>query len=197
MRKVLSLLSEVRAESLSQAGASDERVKEARDLFTAMDNGMSGIPMTGNSFDNPESKLLETMTSADFQYAIGEFIQRRIIPSYKRKVFNFEPLVKMETVPNFMEVTRYQNRQGVDDLEYIGEKGIARAGSHADATKRQFRVVKWGKQFDFSMEAIVNDDLGYLNDQAMLMGAAARRSLEKFVSRLFTNATSIARLTGS
>ena len=44
------------------------------------------------------------------------------------------------------------------------------------------------------MRALVNDDLGYFNDQAQDMGRAARRTLEKFVSRFMTNAVGIARL---
>jgi hypothetical protein len=94
-----------------------------------------------------------------------------------------------------MSVTRYQKRAGLDDLEYVPEKGEARPGSVVDATKRTWQPYKFEKQFDFSMETIVNDDLGYFEDQAMLMGEAARRSLEKFVSRMYTNATTIARLT--
>jgi hypothetical protein len=56
-------------------------------------------------------------------------------------------------------------------------------------------VYRWEKQIDFSYEAMVNDDLGYLQDTVRLMGEAARRTLEKFVSRMYTNAVSIAALT--
>jgi hypothetical protein len=111
-------------------------------------------------------------------------------------MFNFEPLVYNDTLPNYLLVNRYQRRAGVEDLEYVGEKGRPRAGSVVDATKKQYQVFRWEKQFDFSHEALVNDDLGYLDDVAMQMGEAARRTLEKYVSRMYTNATSIARLTG-
>ena len=90
--------------------------------------------------------------------------------------FNFEPLVKMDTLPNYLAVARYQNRGGLDDLEYVGEKGPARAGSVDDATKKSYQVYRWEKQFDFSHEALVNDDLGYFNDVAVKMGEAARRT---------------------
>jgi hypothetical protein len=43
---------------------------------------------------------------------------------------------------------------------------------------------------------LVNDDLGYFDDVATEMGNSARRTLERFVSRMYTNATSIGRLTG-
>jgi hypothetical protein len=111
-------------------------------------------------------------------------------------MFPFEPLVKPDTLPNYQDVTRYQRREGFDDLELVIEKGQARPGSWPDATKRQYRVYRWAKQLDISHEALVNDDLGWFNDTVKEMGRAARRTLEKFVSRMYTNATSIARLTG-
>jgi len=139
--------------------------------------------------------MAEVMTSADFQYALGEFLQRRMEPAYKRKRFNFEPIVKMDTAPNYSAVTRYQDRAGVDDLEYVGEKGEASPGSRDDAIKKQWQVYKWQKQYEFSMEALVNDDLAYFSDQARLMAEAARRTLEKYVSRFMWNATTTGRLT--
>lgn len=194
MRKIVNALMEYRVSQLKTAGQVD-RIGEVRDMFHVLDNSLSHVP-TGNdgSFDNPETKLLEVMTTNDFTYALVEFVQRRMIPGYTRKRFAFEPLIRMDTTPNYLPVTRYQKRAGVDDLEYVGEKGEARPGSVDDAVKKQYRVYKWQKQFDFSSEALINDDMGYFSSQASDMGQAARRTLEKFVSRMYTNATTIARL---
>lgn len=189
MRKFLYALAEIRKAQLTDAPA--ERLAEIDDKFKYLDTHLSGIY---NGDYTPE-RFREVMTSGDFTYAIQEFVQRKALPGYQRKVFNFEPLVKMDTVPNYLPVTRYQNRCGVDDLELVTEKGQARPGSVQDATKRQYQVYRWEKQFDFSHEALVNDDIGYFEDVAMKMGEAARRTLEKFVSRMYTNAVSIAALT--
>jgi hypothetical protein len=197
MRRVLYALSEIRKSQLEAEAkvanlpVDGKRLSEVDDLFRTMDSEMSGISPTSTN-----QKLAETMTSADFTYAIQEFVQRQALPGYQRKTFAFEPLVWSDTVPNFMNVTRYQRRAGVEDLEYVGEKGQARPGSVVDATKRQYRAYRFEKQFDFSYEALRNDDLGYFEDVAIQMGEAARRSLEKYVSRMYFNATSIARLVG-
>ena len=189
MRRILSMLCEIRQLQLKKQNADGAKLAEVDDMYRFFDMALSGITPT-----SPETKLEEVMTSAAFTYAIQEFVQRQMVPGYERKGFAFEPLVKPDTVPNFLAVTRYQNRCGVDDLEYVPEKGEARPGHVHDATKRQYRVYKWEKQFDFSMECLVNDDLGYFEDQAFKMGQAARRTLEKFVSRMYTNAVSIAAL---
>ncbi len=187
MRKLLSILKDIR--QLQLRNAQPARLSEVGDFYGHLDTLLSGIKPT-----DANVRLEEVMTSADFTYALQEFVQRQMLPGYSEKTFVFEPLVRPDTTPNFLPVTRYQRRAGLDDLEFVGEKGEARPGSVVDATKRQYQVYPWQKQFDFSFQALVNDDLGYFTDLAVDMGRAARRTLEKYVSRFFTNATTIARL---
>jgi len=191
MRKITGMLLEYRRLQLQKMGAAETRIAEVAGKFAYLDTLLSGIKPTDTG-----NQLEEVMTSADFTYALQEFVQRLMIPGYQAKAFNFEPFVKPDTAPNFLPVTRYQSRAELEDLEFVGEKGEARPGSVVDATKRQFQVYKWEKQFDFSMDALVNDDIGYFTDMATKMGRAARRSLEKYVSRMLWNATTIARLVG-
>lgn len=189
MRRILSLLKEIRREQLKRDGLEERRGAEVIAFFSELDQCLSAIAPTSTN-----NRLREVMTSADFTYALEEFVSRELLPGYERKRFNFEPLVKPRQNVNYLEHTDYQDRAGVDDLEYVGEKGQARPGSRSDAVKRAHQVYRWEKQYDFSHEALVNDDLQYFSDQAEKMGQAARRTLEKYVSRMYTNATSIARL---
>jgi hypothetical protein len=170
--------------------APEKMLTEVADKFEWLDRQITGVGFASGT----NERLMEVMTSADFTFAIMEFVQRRTLPGYQRKRFGFEPLVMMDTVPNFLPVTRYQNRAGVDDLEYVASKGQARPGSVDDGTKRQWQVWHWAKQYDFAHQALVNDDLGYFEDVATKMGESARRTLEKYVSRYYTNAITIARL---
>jgi len=186
MRKILSMLQEIRQLQVKAKGGVDAQLAEVGDKFRYFDEQLSGITPTSTG-----TAIEEVMTSADFTYAIQEFIQRLMIPAYQAKRFDFEQFMKPDLTPNFLPVTRYQRRAGLDDLEYVGDKGEARPGSVPDATKRQYKVEVWEKQFDFSMRALVNDDLGYFSDFATAMGQAARASLEKYVSRMLWNATSL------
>ena len=195
MRQVLSMLADIRQLQLEKYKAPADRVATMKEMYHFFDNALSGVMLNEAGFDGPETKLQEVMTTADFTYAITEFVQRQMVPGYAVKGFAFEPLVKPDTTPNFLPVNRYQKRAGVDNLEYVTEKGETRPGYVQDAVKRQYQVYRWAKQFDFSMEALVNDDLGYFNDQARDMGLAARRTLEEYVSRMYTNAVSVLRLT--
>ena len=189
MRKILALMKEYRCAELSHRGAPNTRLEEVGDMFRYLDAELSGFRPTSTG-----NKMEEVMTSADFTYAIQTFVQRRLDPAYKAKRFDFEQFVAMDTTPNYLPVQRYQRKAQYDDLEYVSEKGEARPGSVVDATPRQFQVYDFKKQFDFSFHALVNDDLGYFDDAAIEMGKSARRTLERFVSRMYTNATSITRL---
>ena len=190
MRRIIHALKELRAGQLTDAKVPEARIAEVGDKFAFIDRELSGFD-TGHSSGE---QLAEVMTSGDFTYAIQEFVQRLALPGYQQVEFNFEPLVKLDTLPNYQGVSRYQNRAGVDDLEYVGEKGRPKPGYVSDATKRSYKVFRFEKEFDFSHEALVDDDLGYFADVAEKMGRSARRSLEKYVSRMYTNATTIARL---
>jgi hypothetical protein len=198
MRKIIYTLQEIRKSQLasfaeaqpSERARFDKLIAETGDRFSFLDHALGGIGRTASV-----EQISEVMTSGDFTYAIQEFVQRQALPGYQMQMFPFEPLVKPENnLPNYLPVTRYQNRAGLDDLEYVGEKGQARPGYVTDAVKRQLQVWRWEKQYDFSHETLVNDDMGYFVDTATLMGQSARRTLERYVSRFYTNATSIARL---
>jgi hypothetical protein len=119
MRKILYAMKETWKDVLAQdQGAPPARLAEVDDLFSVLDQELNGIRKFGTN-----SRLQEVMISADFTYAIQEFVQRMALPTYQEKVFAFEPLMKMDTLPNYLPVSRYQLRDGVDDLEYVGEKG--------------------------------------------------------------------------
>lgn len=192
MRRIISQLSDIRSLQLERMGR-QSHIAEARDMFRYMDSAMNGMSDPASQMT---TTLGEAMTSADFTYAIQEFVSREMRPAYEEKRFAFEPLIQNETVPNYLPVTRYQMPHGLDDLEYTPVGAPIRPGSVPDADKKQFQVYIWQKSFDFHMTTLVNDDLGYFSNQATQMGRSARRTLEKYVSRMYTNATSILRLTG-
>jgi hypothetical protein len=142
-------------------------------------------------------KAEEVMTSSDFTYAITTYVSRLMLPAYNVIRFDFEQFLKIDpTAANFMPVDRYQQRAGVDDLEFVGEKGEPLAGHVDDVVPRRMRVYRLSKEYDFSMEAIINDDMGVFVDLATVMGLAARRTNEKHVSNWLWNAVTLARLVG-
>ncbi len=195
MRRLLKGLENVRILQLQRQNRNHPRIKEVREMFHYFEGALSGVKLTSKGlFENAEQQLQEVMISADFTFAIQEFVSRKMHGSYSVRNFAYEQFMATDTVPNFMPVTRYQNRQELDQLEFVGERGAAGAGFVADATKRQYQVYVYEKVYDFSFRTFVDDDLGYLNDTVDRMGRAARRTLEIYVSNMLFNATTTARL---
>lgn len=201
MRRILTALMEARRLQLQRMSMATA-LREKRDadvvqLFNYLERNLGGLSFNANGgFDAPEGMMQEAMVSGDFTFAIQEFVQRLMHGPYQERTFDFEQFLFLDTVPNFLPVTRYQRRGGVDDLLYVGEDGGSHAGYVPDATKRQYQAYVWERDYGFPYQLLVNDDMGYFNDTAEAMGRSARRTLEKYVSRMLTNATSIARLTG-
>ncbi len=195
MRRILTALRDARIIQMQSVDRNHPRIKEVQEMFSFFDGALNGTTLDQEGrFEHAEPQLQEVMISADFTFAIQEFVQRRMHGAYTTRRFDFEQFVFMDTVPNFLPVTRYQNRSELDELEYVGEKATPRPGHVRDATKRQYQVYIYEKGYDFSFRTLVDDDLGYLNDTTVRMGRAARRSLERYVSRMLFNATTIARL---
>jgi len=132
MRRFLGLLADIRKDRLAQQGATAERLGEVDSLFGYMNRQLDGVKQGVGG-----ERLSETLTSADFQYAIMEYVQREMIPGYQSKRFQFEPLVWNDELTNYLPHTRYQVRMGLEDLEYVGTKGTARPTSFYE-TKRQY-----------------------------------------------------------
>lgn len=148
------------------------------------------LPLAYMARHTNHSKLAEAMTTGDFPNALGTYVSRKLLPGYKKKKFNFEPLVWNDQTANYLPVSRMQNRAGLDDLEVVMSLDSPRPGNYDDAVMREYQVYDWMKVYPFDRHAIVNDDIGYFSKIFGDLGKAARRTLEKFVSRLYNNATS-------
>ena len=116
MRKILYLLQETRCEQLKTMGQ-ESRIPEVREMYGFMENAFNSVSLggaNGQVWDAPYTKLSEALTTGDFSYALGEFVQRSMVPGYATKRFDFEPLVKPDTLPNYLSVTNYQGQHDID-----------------------------------------------------------------------------------
>jgi len=83
-------------------------------------------------------------------------------------------------------VHRYAISGGDERLAEVAEKGEYLA-SDRDESKYYYNVKKYGRQFDISWEALINDDLQALRDTPQRFARAARRAEEYFLTSLFMN----------
>jgi len=94
MRRILSLLCDYRVERLKQHRAPQAKLTEVQDMYRWFDSLLSGVRLDASGrIEDPESALAEVMTTADFVNALGDFVQRQIVPGYEVKRFDFEQFI--------------------------------------------------------------------------------------------------------
>lgn len=156
----------------------EQRLKETIDLLT---NARGVAP------HRHEFMMREALTTSDFPYLFGDVLDRQVLASYKAVDPVWKPIVKMATVPRiFPQIGgyRFAITGGDQVLAEVAEKGEYLASERAE-TRYPVYVKKYGRQFDISWEALINDDLGALRDTPERFARAAVRTEHRLVSSLY------------
>jgi hypothetical protein len=123
-----------------------------------------------------EARLEEAISTSDFPYLFGQVIDRQLLASYRAPddpLYRWQDYVKISTVPDFNTVRR-EKVSGKDPLlPEVPEKGEYKPFKPTNC-RYTYNVKKYGRQFDISWEAIMNDSLGAFNDIPQEMANAAK-----------------------
>jgi len=156
----------------------DTKLKETLDLLS----NAKGYPPHRHEF-----MLREALTTSDFPYLFGDVLDRQVLAAYKAVDPVWKAFVKMGTVPRIYPQIggyRFGITGGDQHLEEVAEKGEYLA-SERDEARYACYVKKYGRQFDISWEALVNDDLGALKDTPERFARAAVRTEHRLVSGVY------------
>lgn len=153
----------------------ESRLKETIDLIT---NARGLAP------HRHEFMVREALTTSDFPYLFGDVLDRQVLASYKAVDPVWKSFVKMGTVPRIYPQIggyRFAITGGDQYLAEVAEKGEYLA-SEREETRYALYVKKYGRQFDISWEAMINDDLNALKDTPERFARAAARTEHRLVS---------------
>jgi len=156
----------------------DERLKETIDLLS----NAKGYPQHRHEF-----MLREALTTSDFPYLFGDVLDRQVLAAYKATPPVWQAFVRKSTVPRIYPQIggyRFAITGGDQYLEEVAEKGEYLASTR-DETKYTLYVRKYGRQFDISWEALINDDLGALKDTPARFAKAAARTEHRIITNLY------------
>lgn len=146
------------------------------------------VDLLSNAANLPPHKheylLREALTTSDFPLLFGDVLDRQVLASYKAVDPVWKAFVKMSTVRDFRVAKRFAITGGDQVLAQVAEKGEYLA-SERDETKHELSVLKYGRQFDISWEALINDDLGALKDTPERFARAAVRTEHRVVTGLY------------
>ncbi len=120
----------------------------------------------------------EAMTTSDFPYLFGDVLDRQVLAQYKATESSWKKYVKTSTVPRLYPQIggyRFAITGGDQRLDLVAEKGEYLASTRSEARYTLY-VYKYGRQYDISWEAIINDDLDALKDTPMRFAKGALRT---------------------
>lgn len=187
----LKLMEEVMRESAGYMSNRDrglrfplEKLTEVSDLvFNGIYQGRVMAPHVR------EFMLREALTTSDFPYLFGDVLDRQVLAAYKGVDPVWKAFVRMGTVPRiFPQIGGYRFAMtgGDQHLEEVPEKSEYFA-SDRNETRYPCYVKKYGRQFDISWEAMINDDLGALKDTPTRFAMAAVRTEHRLVTGTYAH----------
>ncbi len=165
--------------ALSDTGAkfTDAQVNACQRLVCNLD----GLPARKHAY-----LLEEALTTSDFPLLFGDVLDRQVLATYKAADPVWKAFTKLTTVRDFRRVDRYYITGGDDDLALVGEKGEYLASPRTEA-RYYYNVNKYGRQYDISWEAMINDDLDALKDTPERFAKAAIRTEHRFATGLYVH----------
>ncbi|MCJ7829157.1 MAG: Mu-like prophage major head subunit gpT family protein [Dehalococcoidia bacterium] len=167
--------------SISEVKKSDNYEAQIKEVLDLLSNA-KGLPRHRHEY-----LLREALTTSDFPYLFGDVLDRQVLASYKAVDPVWKAIVRMGTVPRIYPQVggyRFAITGGDQHLELVAEKGEYLA-SERDETRYSCYVRKYGRQFDISWEALINDDLGALKDTPERFARAAIRTEHRLVTGTF------------
>ena len=134
-----------------------------------------------------EYLIREALTTSDFPYLFGDVLDRQVLANYKAVDPVWKVFVRPSTVPRIYPQVggyRFAITGGDQYLPRVAQKGEYLASGRSEERYSVY-VYKYGRQFDISWEALINDDLGALKDTPERFARAATRTEHRLVTGVY------------
>jgi hypothetical protein len=157
--------SQASIQRLFNRGADGVGVRKAARWPTYGADLKEAVKFIGETFDGkrPLWQLKEALSTSDFPLLFGDTIDRLMVAKYQTIVPNWRKFLKVSKVRDFRAVKRFKCTRGGPLLDELGPGEDYQADAPSEAYY-EFLVHKYGKRRDLLWEALVNDDLGALQD---------------------------------
>jgi lambda family phage portal protein len=127
----------------------------------------------------PPSNIMDmvgrALTTDDFANIMANVANKSLMEGYDTAAETWATWCGVGSVPDFKLNTMVRASEA-SDLDEVPEDTEYQYGTQSDA-KETFQIVTYGKIFALSRQAVINDDLGALNDQPRKHGEAAARKV--------------------
>lgn len=164
------------------AGANPYRGRTLREMAAA---SLRAHGVDTDRFSDPRQLVAASFThsSGDFPVLLENVLNKTLLGAYATQALTWTRFCKRGTVSDFRAHNRYRVGS-LGNLQSKNELGEYKHIAMPDGEKSTITATTKGYIIGISREAIINDDLGALTDQATAMGRSAARTVEADVYAL-------------
>lgn len=116
-------------------------------------------------------------TTSDFSVALENALHKTLLAAYATSPDTWRRLCGIRSVTDFRDHPVYR-KGSIARLDKVLEHGEFKHKTLPDAEKEKIKAETWGNIVAITRQTIVNDDMGFLTDIAMMLGRAAGLSIE-------------------
>lgn len=172
---------------LIRAGVADDKVKASaganpfrgRTLLAIAEASLQAGGVDTRQFADKRSLVAASFTQSgsDFPILLENTMHKTLLAAYGLQALTWSRFCKRGTVSDFRAHNRYRVGS-LGNLQPKNELGEYKSVVIPDGEKSSIAAATKGFILNISREAIINDDLGALTDQASAAGRAAARTVE-------------------
>ena len=137
-----------------------------------------------------ETIVREALTGTGaFPGILSNVAHKSMAQAYQTAPTTYQLWVAHGSNSDFKDATRYRLSEA-DTLEKLNESGEFKASGVSEHMAKT-SIATYGRMFSITRQAIINDDLGALQQLPAIYGAAARRMINKMVYKVLQDNTKI------
>ena len=137
-----------------------------------------------------ETIVREALTGTGaFPGILSNVAHKSMAQAYQTAPTTYQLWVAHGSNSDFKDATRYRLSEA-DTLEKLNESGEFKASGVSEHMAKT-SIATYGRMFSITRQAIINDDLGALQQLPAIYGAAARRMINKMVYKMLQDNTKI------
>ena len=130
-----------------------------------------------------ETIVREALTGTGaFPGILSNVAHKSMAQAYQSAPTTYQLWTAQGSNSDFKDATRYRLSEA-DTLEKLNESGEFQAGGVTEGAAKT-SIATYGRMFSLTRQAIINDDMGALQQLPAIYGAAARRMINKMVYKM-------------
>lgn len=141
-----------------------------------------------NAFGSDAEVVTRSLTTtSDYSLLLEQLFNKVLLPAYRRAPSGMKALCRRATIADFRPRNLYRKELTDGAPERVNEHGEFKQASKTVSTKASYGLDTFGKIFGITRQALINDDMGALQDFSSELVLAAQEFENAYLIDLLTD----------